>query len=191
MIIFLYLLLAHLLADFLLQPEALVRWKHESWKGIGLHGLIHFGISFLLLSPYLPSMNVLVALVAVAVAHFLIDWIKVYFEARVEHYLLPFLLDQVVHLSVLATAAYVLQPEPLMLTFQPILWLYTDPSVVVGLCLLMIVTFAYELTVFHVYRTKKSVYKPNYRGMIQRVIIWSVLYGLYLMFGVYKIVAFG
>lgn len=191
MIIFLYLLLAHLLADFLLQPEALVRWKHKSWKGICIHGLVHFGISMVLLFPYLPSMNVFMTVVLVAVAHFLIDWTKVSFEARAEHYLAPFLLDQVAHFTVLGVAAFMLQHESLHLVFQPITWLYTNPSVVVGLCLLMLVTFAYELTVFHVHRTRKSVYKPNYSNMAKRVIIWAVLYGLFLMFGVYKIVAFG
>lgn len=191
MILFLYLLLAHLIADFLLQPEALVRWKHEKWQGIGLHCLVHFGISLLLLSPYLPSMNVLIVLVLVAMAHFLIDWIKVYFENRLNRYIVPFIVDQTIHVTVLILAAYMLRGDLLMLQFQPFLWLYSNPSVVVGLCLLILVTFAYELAVFQVGRKENSKYAPHYRRMAARLVIWGVLYGLFLMFGVYKIVAFG
>lgn len=189
--IFFPLLLAHLIADFLLQPERLVRWKHENWKGNALHGLVHFALSFLLLGVYLPNGNVFAALLLVSASHFLIDGIKISFEKRTDRYIWPFLLDQLAHLAVLGIAAYALRNEPLVLLVQPLGWLYTDYAVVGGLCLLLLVSYAWELTLFQLRRTKKSVYKPDYRGMAQRVLVWAALYGLFLLFGVYKIVAFG
>lgn len=189
--IFLYLLLAHLLADFVLQPEKLVRWKQQAWGGIAVHGLVHLLISAILLAVYFPNMNVLVAILLVAAAHFLIDWIKIFFEKGMDHYLGTFLLDQAAHLGVLALAASLLGHVPLNVQWEPLRWIYSDYSVVVGLCLLLGVTHVYELTLFQVYRKDGARYMPNYKAMVKRTILWGALYGLFLIFGVYKIVAFG
>ena len=189
--IFLYLLLAHFLADFVLQPEKLVRWKQRQWSGIAVHGLVHLGISFVLLAVYLPNMGVLAAILLVAAAHFLIDWLKILYERGAKKFIGPFLADQAAHIAVLALSAYALGDVPLSMTWGPIAWLYTDFSVVVGLCLLLGVTYVYELTLFQIHRTKTSKYKPNFKAMGRRTVIAAAAYGLFLFFGAYEIVAFG
>lgn len=189
--IFLYLLLAHFLADFVLQPEKLVKWKQRQWSGIAVHGLVHMGISLVLLAVYLPNMSVIAAILLVAAAHFLIDWLKIIYERGAKKYVGPFLADQAAHIAVLALAAYALGDVPLSMTWWPIAWLYTDFSVVLGLCLLLGVTYVYELTLFQVHRTKTSKYKPNFKAMAQRTLIAAAVYGLFLLFASYEIVAFG
>lgn len=191
MMIFLFFLLAHLVADFLLQTEQMVEWKRESWYGILLHGIVHFLVSLVLLAVYLPSMGIITALVLVAAAHVLIDWLKIVFEKRAKRYLVPFLLDQAAHIAVLGFAAWMVGGTTLMVRWEPLVWVYTDYAVVVGLCLLILVTYGYEIAVFQLHRKKSEVCSPNYSAMAQRVVLWAVLYGLFLLFGVYKIVAFG
>ncbi|MCA9373979.1 MAG: DUF3307 domain-containing protein [Candidatus Gracilibacteria bacterium] len=189
--IFLYLLLAHFLADFVLQPEKLVRWKQRKWSGIAVHGSVHLVISFILLAVYMPNMSVLAAILLIAAAHFLIDWLKIIYERGAKKYIGPFLVDQAAHISVLALASYALGNIPLGVQWGPIVWLYTDFSVVLGLCLLLGVTYVYELTLFQLNRTNTSKYTPNFKAMARRTVIAAVFYGIFLLFGAYEIVAFG
>lgn len=99
MILFLKLLLAHLLGDFIFQPEKWVRakefGKHKS-PVLYLHALLHGVLSMALVAetsfwPYA---------VAITVTHFLIDWCKLEFQ-RNETKKTWFFADQLMHLSVL------------------------------------------------------------------------------------------
>lgn len=91
--ILLRLVCAHLLSDFLLQPNALVKKKHEKvvWAHL-LHSFIHAAAAYLFVAQwqcwYIP--------VIVFATHFLIDWLKVGHKG-----LLPFVADQLCHLMVI------------------------------------------------------------------------------------------
>ncbi len=92
------LLIAHILADFFFQTDALNRGKYardkSCWKYLGLHSLIHALTAYLLVAQwtlwYIP--------VVVGVSHFIIDAIKC---RRNKETALSFVLDQTAHITVI------------------------------------------------------------------------------------------
>jgi hypothetical protein len=117
MSIFFTLLLAHLIADFPLQTNWIYAMKLKSSKGIAIHVFIHLFVTALLIREPLTLLPLFVIL---AVTHFLIDWLKLRYPT--DRQVPGFLLDQLLHLTVLAflTAVFtavqpVLQPRPLII----------------------------------------------------------------------------
>jgi hypothetical protein len=97
-------LFAHLVADFALQPLWLVRRK-RGWDGL----LIHVGVvlaCMLALIPFEPAAAPLwPAMLAISAAHLAADRWKVrHADALLRPPVVPFLLDQAIHLAVLAAA---------------------------------------------------------------------------------------
>lgn len=94
------LFLAHLVADFLLQPGWLVRWKQSHRRGVVLHSLIHA----LVMAPAIIPRRLDTALIIgfIALSHGLIDTIKIRWQKNARTFSLFFLADQVMHLLVLA-----------------------------------------------------------------------------------------
>ncbi|UZH55245.1 DUF3307 domain-containing protein [Salinimicrobium tongyeongense] len=118
------LLLAHLLGDFLLQPDSWVAQKRQRKQRSPLlyaHVAVHFLIMFALLGfdlSYWP------ALIVIVVSHYFIDLLKLHLESS-DHKSRLFLLDQLAHLLVIAGVTYsyhpfsiaffeLLQPGPLL-----------------------------------------------------------------------------
>lgn len=98
---FLVLLLAHLLADFPLQTNRIFRLKLSGNAGLALHVLIHVAMAALLLQQ--PGQH-LALLLALGVAHFATDWIKVRFPGEPQW---PgFVLDQLAHLAAITILAW-------------------------------------------------------------------------------------
>jgi len=100
MILFIKLLLAHLLGDFILQPERWVKEKelrkHRSPK-LYIHVLLHGALAWLLVWDirfWLPVLGIVVT-------HYTIDLIKVIWQ-KPEKKLQWFIADQAMHLLVLA-----------------------------------------------------------------------------------------
>jgi hypothetical protein len=95
-------LLAHLVADFMLQPYWLVVRKRY------LYGLaIHCGVvlACMLALPLLDTsaMGLWPAMLAITAVHFVADWAKVHHGERIPGPPIgPFLLDQVIHVTTLA-----------------------------------------------------------------------------------------
>ena len=98
---FFVLLLAHLLADFPLQTNRIFRLKVTSTAGLLLHVLLHVLMATILLQTPAQHLNLLLAL---GIAHFLTDWIKVRFPTEPQW---PgFLLDQLAHLVAIVALAW-------------------------------------------------------------------------------------
>jgi hypothetical protein len=98
--LWLYLVLVHLIADFILQPYPLVRLKHRP-LGLGIHAAIHAGLTALVLGPLIDRWWVVTLLVGVL--HYVVDLAKIRSGyARGPASLAAFLLDQAVHLAALA-----------------------------------------------------------------------------------------
>lgn len=94
------LLLAHLLGDFILQPTALLKKKKQVlWNA--LHSLIQGALAYLLLA----SWNEWLVPVLVTVSHFLIDLGK---QRLKRNSLAIFLIDQLLHLTIIALATWLL-----------------------------------------------------------------------------------
>ncbi|MEZ4591970.1 MAG: DUF3307 domain-containing protein [Chloroflexota bacterium] len=98
---FFILLLAHLLADFPLQTNRIFRLKVTSNAGLALHVLIHLAMAALLLRQPAQQLDLLLAL---GVAHFVTDWVKVRFPSEPQW---PgFVLDQLAHLTAIGGLAW-------------------------------------------------------------------------------------
>ncbi len=94
---------AHLIADFLLQPTWLVKLKQRRRYGVVIHALIHFFVMALLTLAW--SIAGVLGLIIIAVAHAVIDYIKIALEKRGLKYIPGFLIDQSTHLLVLVTVS--------------------------------------------------------------------------------------
>lgn len=97
-------LLAHLVADFVLQPLRLIRRKNR-WHGL----LIHIGIVLLCMLALIPLEPAVAGMwptmLAICAVHLATDrWKVCYADKMLRPPLLPFLFDQAVHLSTLAIA---------------------------------------------------------------------------------------
>lgn len=117
MILFIKLLLAHLLGDFILQPSSWVRDKEQKKQysiKLYLHGLIHFGLVIVIVQ----QVNFIWIAALIAISHILIDLAKLYLQ-RKKNARMYFLADQFLHLAVLLIVVYfIVDPE---LTISPII----------------------------------------------------------------------
>lgn len=200
-----YLILGHLIADFVLQPEKLVKWKHKSWVGTLVHGGVHGAVTLALFAPFLLARwggeaapwLIFLAIFGISALHVLIDTVKIWFERRSKRHLVLFMGDQAAHLMVLLGAGLWLAVSGIGFEgkrgLDGFLYWYSHPSVIMGLCLLLTVSYAYELMLFQRRRegNAKAQFVPNYRGMVRRTVIAGGLYALVLLFGVYGTAAFG
>jgi hypothetical protein len=110
MMLFIKLLLAHLIGDFVLQPGSWVgekeRKKYKSPK-LYLHGLIHF----LLIMVLTLDLSLLPAALVIAVSHLVIDAVKLQFQ-REKNKRLWFFIDQILHLAVMiGVVTFVTKPS--------------------------------------------------------------------------------
>lgn len=103
--LFTKLFLAHLIGDFLLQPNKWVLHKEEkkaASKYLYFHVLIHVAITLLLLWDFSYWKMALIILVT----HYFIDLLKLYVNPFFENKSIPFFIDQVLHIIVLYCCAY-------------------------------------------------------------------------------------
>lgn len=102
MSIFLRLLLAHLIGDFLLQTDKVFKIKVKYKWGVLLHGGIVTIVSALFIIPYLHHLQVISFLILLSIVHILQDKAKIIFNEQIErNNLWTFLLDQVSHVLVI------------------------------------------------------------------------------------------
>lgn len=95
--VFLALLTAHLLADFPLQPEWVVKKKNKLWV-LGAHAAVVMGVTILVTGSTDPRVWAVVG-----VTHAAMDFVKVHFMRKGS--LPAFALDQAVHVAVIAGVA--------------------------------------------------------------------------------------
>lgn len=97
--IFFNLILAHLLGDFILQPNAWVADK-EKRKGRSIYLYLHVLLHILLTMIFLWDLNLWWIAVIIGVTHFLIDWAKLHFQTQ-KTKRMWFFADQIAHISVI------------------------------------------------------------------------------------------
>lgn len=105
MILFTKLLLAHLIGDFILQPNRWVVHKEVHKirsKYIYFHILIHFALIMLLLWDLTQWQWAAL----IAVSHYFIDLGKLYASPHFKNKTVPFFIDQLFHILVLYSCAY-------------------------------------------------------------------------------------
>jgi hypothetical protein len=97
--IFIPLILAHLLGDFILQPNSWVADK-EKKKGSSIYLYIHVLLHIILAFVFLWDRNLWWIALIIGVTHFLIDWAKLNFQtAKTKR--TWFFIDQIAHLFVI------------------------------------------------------------------------------------------
>lgn len=172
-LIFLRLLLAHLLADFLLQSNKMVKEKQEkkiASKRLYLHILFHILCYYLLLWDlqwwYIPLL--------IGLSHYLIDLGKLYLQNSINSRLL-FFIDQGVHLMTLYGASVYLSGAALVnLTLSPqslliiILVIFlTQPSSVIIKTLISVYTPNTEME-----KEDSLQHAGKYIGMLERLLVF-------------------
>ena len=100
------LLIAHLFADFPLQTNSLAKLKEQHWQGVAIHVLIHVVVTALLIRDSLAFWPLLLG---IGVAHFIIDLSKLLSPGKKG--IAYFLIDQMLHVTTLVVAAYLVQQE--------------------------------------------------------------------------------
>lgn len=103
LILFLKLLLAHILGDFVFQTKSMVQKRKENVAYLLAHVLIHAGLLAIFLYDEIQLRWMLIA--AVAFSHLAIDSLKIWFESKYPTKpLLYFCIDQLLHIFVLIAA---------------------------------------------------------------------------------------
>ena len=174
-----HLFLTHFIADFPLQPNKLVQYKKKTFKGVFLHCLIHLAVLIIILIPFLHLKSVWIGIGVIFVTHNIIDQSKITLDKKNPRLTLPlYLLDQILHLLVIAIVAYyigVVTPNlPEWMSF------YTDRSIVLYILILVLVTYFYDVTRYFIRSRKKKIkYKRDYMMMLRNVFIVSIAFALY------------
>jgi len=107
MFVVLKLILAHLIADFILQFEELYQLKVRSFLGQFLHVLIHGAASLLLLFPYWDVPQVWLFILWLVLVHLAQDLLKYAATKKVPaKTFVYFMVDQVCHLLVIGTVLF-------------------------------------------------------------------------------------
>jgi len=191
--IFLNLLLAHLLGDFVFQPHKLIAWKFKSWKGMVLHAFIHFVANLVVFVVFLRDVRVWFVLAGIAVLHFIVDYFKILKEKKGKHFLAYFFIDQAVHIAIILAATAILMSFGLVWTPMILGTVNAEMFLWIGINMLIILTSVLEIVIFQMHRVKDRtiLFLPNYKAMIQRAVIFSLVYVLFLVLAVYHAAALG
>ncbi len=192
--LFIYLFLAHLLADFVFQPEALVAWKHKSWKGIFVHSLVLFVTGLVFFWPFVATVNLagVGVLFGNAVLHFAMDAEKIRKERRGHGYVRLFFLDQSFHIAVLGVLtfvmAYFLQTD--LFSMGHLLAFFSGFfPFALYLIVAVLSTYVYEIVKFQFLRNKHQGHslKFHYKDMFFRLMVLSLVFGLVLFLAGFNI----
>ena len=176
-----YLYLVHFLADYSLQPSCLVKYKANHFLGVVIHSTVHLLTLLVVLVPFLPNSRVWIVIGIIYITHIIIDQTKVMLNKAHPQYIRFFyFLDQIVHLVVITACAWyagVLSPGRLSGTA---LTLYSEPTVILYLLLLVLATYVCDVTCYFVKRGyKKGPFRRNYRNMLLNAGLVTVAFGIY------------
>jgi hypothetical protein len=196
-----YLIFGHLIADFLLQPYQLVRWKRKEWQGMLFHSVVHLLINLVILWPFMPNVTVIWGVLTLCAAHFLVDTIKVQIEIKGRRYRTYFLMDQLAHLLIIMfvgvfigdvgfSSGYI---EEYGVIASFLAGVYQNTYIIFGLSIIIFSTYAIEIFAFQGVRereiAKVSSFRLNYRAMLKRGIVFTAIYAIFIIFGVLGVAA--
>lgn len=175
--IFLSLLLGHLIADFLLQPNRLILWKKKSWVGIAFHAFIHFCIESIILAPYLSQKWVIITLIGINISHFIIDYIKIALEKKRFYFVRFFLYDQIVHIAILFFISFFISGFDFQARDL------TLGCFFVYFILFIIFTLGIDIMKFQfvLEQNRFMQYQAHIKSMGKRFILFSFIYGMVLL----------
>ncbi|MEO9893419.1 DUF3307 domain-containing protein [Aurantibacter sp.] len=172
MILFVKLFLAHLIADFLLQPNRWVIHKEANKvasKYLYFHVLLHFVITMLLLWDLAAWQMVLI----ITISHYIIDLVKLYANPFFKLKSVPFFIDQLLHILILYCCTFYgnLQEQTISI-FQQMDWPFVTAIVFVSFPAAIIMGKLLEGMSSQIEFDHKSL--PNagkYIGIIERLFV--------------------
>lgn len=153
---------AHLIADFLLQPRALVMWKERTFSGIAFHALVHAAVMLVFMHSVQRDLVLLV--LVIAILHGAIDGIKIHFQRRAQNFELLFFLDQMLHAAILIGAV-------MLFPFMPVFW-KTEAGVGI---LLLSYFFSFSMAWWNLLRIEKFPLK-NGSARLRRFLILILVF---------------
>ncbi len=184
-----YLILGHLLGDFIFQPNKLVLWKMRSKMGTLVHAGIHFILNLLILLPFI--INGYVWLIGVAFGlsfvHFWLDQTKINYELKHDKKVLPFLIDQMLHLLAILLIYFFIQNLTLALPTGSFYTIYADIRLIIFISFLILSTTVVEIYFFQRKREKNNnaVFKINPKGILKRITVVALIYALFMILSFY------
>lgn len=178
--IFVKLILAHLLGDFILQPNSWVADKEQKKAKsiyLYLHVLLHTVLSFIVLWDF----SLWWIAVIIGITHFLIDWAKLtYQNPKIKR--TWFFVDQLLHILVIALLSEFYYPyfqwqdifNPENFRFITAVVFLTVPSSIIIKTLISIWT---PVTVDHSkLQTESLVNAGKYIGILERLLVFVFIY---------------
>lgn len=174
MTLFLKLLLAHLLGDFVFQPGSWVQDK-KARKSLSPYLYVHVGVHAALLAVALQfKTGYWLGFTVILVSHYLVDWLKLELQGRwKEGYL--FVADQVIHIAILLLVAAFYSQFTVNWS-----WLYA-PQHLLLLCAVITVTYTASVcmrVIMDYWKVKDDGAEDSltragkYIGMIERLLVF-------------------
>ena len=184
-----YLILAHLLADFVLQPSKLVLWKIRSKYGVFVHVLVHFVINIIVLLPFILNGYYwpIAAAFVICFAHFWIDQAKISYDLSHDKKVMAFLTDQLIHLLTIMLVYFFVQNLALSLPVSGFYSIYSDIRIVIFFSFLILCSSAVEIYHFQKVREKKrdAMLKLHPRNIALRIFVFTLIYILFMILSYY------
>ncbi len=187
MILFLKLFLAHLIADFFLQPAKWVQEKEEKKLKSGklyIHVLLHIAITTLILWDfklwYIPLI--------IGISHFIIDALKLILQNEKTKRLL-FFIDQLCHILVIAIVYFGISKDSFNLNT-----ILTDQNILLVTCLLFLTipasiimkTIFLKWNILELTKNEESLEDAGkYIGILERLFVF-----IFIIFGHWEAVGF-
>tara|TARA_R110000868_G_scaffold210518_1_gene460574 strand:- start:8470 stop:9186 length:717 start_codon:yes stop_codon:yes gene_type:complete len=172
--LFIKLILAHFLGDFLFQPEKWVihkeEHKHKS-KFLYWHILVHFGSLLLVLQ---VNFKYWLGVLIIVISHYLIDVIKLHLKSKLNSRIL-FVLDQLAHIIIIAIVVNIYEPYQLQIQtlYSPeILLLITN---IIGVTIVSSIIMKTIISKWSLEENSNQESLPNagaYIGMLERLFIF-------------------
>jgi hypothetical protein len=184
-----YLIFAHLLGDFVFQPESLVRLKMKSMKGVFIHVLIHFALGIIVLLPFIMHgyLWLIAVIFGISFCHFWIDQAKISYNLKHDKKTKAFVIDQLLHLLTLLLAYFFVGNISLNLPETFGLKIYTNISVLIFLSFLIFLSNVVEIYRLQEVREKNAdaKFKPNTENIAKRIGVFAVLYVFFMAMAFY------
>lgn len=135
-VILLKLLLAHLIADFVVQTPSMLRRRKSSRWWLLPHVAAFAGLSLLLFLPEL-TISIFIAIAVLALTHLLLDYVKTRFLGNK---IAPFLADQALHLLLIWVVALCLAGGSWQAALTKLVFLINSPKVLIFLVSVVLTT---------------------------------------------------
>jgi hypothetical protein len=176
-----YLIIAHLLNDFLLQPRPLIQWKIRSALGVFMHVCLLTLVSVVLLLPFLDKWEVWAVILGISVVHFFTDQAKINIALKYDNFSWPFLADQAIHFISILIGGGLLMKLDLSL---PHTWfydnVYTNMWIWIACLALIFVGYIVDILFFQTKRIKHKGRKIPSVSIRDKILLFSVVYFFYV-----------